>query len=109
MLARKELTQTDLDLLACADLLQVTGWCKRARTNAMGEHCLLGAIDDAMKINYLEGPYGCDKNHPTIDKLASVISGRSDHSPDRNRSVVVHWNNDICKSKDEAVAKLREA
>ncbi len=109
MLARKELTQTDLDLLACADRLQVTGWCKGARINAVGEHCLLGVIDDAMQIDYREGPYGSYNNHPTIDKLASIISGKSCENPIHSRTVIVHWNNNVCKSKDEAVAKLREA
>ena len=70
---------------------------------------MLGVIDDAMHIDYSEGTYGCNKNHPTVDKLASIISGRSGDEPVLNRSIVVHWNNDVCKSKDEAIAKLREA
>src|SRR6266446_2895914 len=97
MLARPELSQTSLDLLATADLMKERGMAKRTRLHADGSVCLLGAIDLTIT--------DWDRSRNAVTQLAKYIpeTGRSDgwHIAD--------YNNADERTLDECVAKLCEA
>jgi hypothetical protein len=75
-------------LLKAADFLEEHNWVKYVFHNGVGGYCMLGAIDysGGYKEFYLV-------RHCIGDYLGINIT---------------RWNDDVCKSKEEAVAKLRE-
>ncbi len=96
MLARPELSETSLDLLAAADFMKKRGLAKFSRLDPDGRVCLLGAID-----NIVIG----ERNFDAVAQLAKYV-------PDGGASngwSVANYNNAKERTLDECVAKLREA
>ena|SRR5258706_5988450 len=97
MLARPELSQTSLDLLIAADLMNKRGIAKFSRLDPDGSVCLLGAIDLAIE------DWG--RNQAAVKQLAKYVPGTGE-SPSWH---IASYNNAAKRTLDECVAKLREA
>ena len=83
------LDEVGMLLLAAADYMEEHGWCQGAYTRD-GKVCLIGALKEVSSDNFEMSMIRLQKAIP-FDKA------------------IPHWNDDVCKSKEGAVAKLREA
>jgi hypothetical protein len=90
-----ELDEVSLHLLRAADFMEQHGWCRNEYKNAKGNVCLWGAI--ALADGFVPTPV--IGGHPAVTRMYKVI----------HTNCMINWNDSECKSKEEAVAKLREA
>ncbi len=91
---KHDLDEIGKELWKAADYIEEHGWCRGTLKKEDGRVCIVGAINAA-------GRFHSECEHRLYfflrEKMLNLTFG------------VVSWNDKICKSKDEAVAALREA
>ncbi len=83
-------------LLRGADNIERQGWCGEGARNPAGGVCLIVALTDAWR-----GIRDCDDDRlhwAAVDQLEKYLG-----------MCPIHWNENVCRSKEQAVAALRGA
>ena len=98
MLARPELTQTQQDLLAAADYLDLHGQGHKY-DRSTGSVCIVGALSAAIGGHPLfDVLFGSKRGKPALEVLANYLGANP-----------ATWNDERGRTKDEVVQAVREA
>lgn len=93
------------DLIATKELLETKGWCKAARENEAGEHCLVGAVSQVTTGTpypfYLGVPLDRGNNVLLTLGFNATIFPSS--------SAATRWNDDLFRTKRQVIRRINRA
>src|SRR6266853_1331882 len=90
-----ELDEISQHFLRAIDYLERNGWCQCAFIDPEGRACIWGAINRTYKDGPLTAPYGSQELFGRLQKIGIVS--------------VMAFNDNSGRTKEQVIAKLREA
>jgi hypothetical protein len=89
-------------LLSAADYMDQHGWCQYLSRNGDGNVCIQGAIEAMQRID-------ASQQNISFQALCRLNEHLKRTEPSFAMSAPSEWNDNRCRSKEQAVAALREA